>query len=133
MPNSTQFYGIGTPRPQQRDFKVDNRSWGDNRRLDLVAAPDAYLVWRDRALGHLCRDRPDVRKLLVWAESQSKEELEGNLAQVAAQAGMSDAEMVDYCICEGIKYIIADSLLTRARLRWPRHRALAAPPLRVGR
>jgi hypothetical protein len=26
MPNSTQFYGIGTPRPQQRDFKVDNRS-----------------------------------------------------------------------------------------------------------
>ena len=73
MPNSTQFYGIGTPTPQQHDFKVDNRSWGDNRRLDLVAAPDAYLVWRDRALGHLCRDRPDVRKLLVWAESQSKE------------------------------------------------------------
>ena len=98
-----EFYGIGTPRPQQRDFKVDNSSWGDNRRLDLVAAPDAYLVCRDRALGHLCRDRSDVRKLLVWAESQSKEELEGNLAQVAAQAGMSDAEMVDYCLFEGIK------------------------------
>ena len=115
MPNSTQFYGIGAPRPQQRDFKVDNRSWGDNRRLDLVAAPDAYLVWRDRALGHLCRDRPDVRKLLVWAESQSKEELGGNLAPGAEQAGMSDTERVDYCLFEGIKYIIADSLLTHAR------------------
>ena len=28
MPNSTQFYGIGTPRPQQRDFKVDGATTG---------------------------------------------------------------------------------------------------------
>ena len=52
MPGPAQFYNIATPRAP-REFKVDHRSWGDNRRPDLVAAPDAYLVWRDRALGHL--------------------------------------------------------------------------------
>ena len=52
---------------------------------------------------------------MIWAERQTKEELENNLATVAAQAGVSDAEMVDYCLFEGVKYIITDSLLTRAR------------------
>ena len=111
-----QHFSIGTPKPQQplRDFRVDNRSWGDSRRLDLVAAPEAYLVWRDRALGHLCRDRPDIRRLLVWAEAQSKEELESIAEAAAAEFGITDLEMVDYVLFEGIKYIIADSLLMRA-------------------
>ena len=112
-----QHFSIGTPKPQQplRDFRVDNRSWGDNRRLDLVAAPEAYLVWRDRALGHLCRDRPDIRRLLVWAEAQSKEELEGAAAAASAEFGVFDLEMVDYVLFEGIKYTVTDALLTRAR------------------
>ena len=113
----TQYFEIGSPpRQQLRDFKVDNRSWGGSRRLDLVAAPEAFMVLRDRALGHLCRDRPDVRRLLVWAEGRTKEELEGGgLEAAAAHAGVSDAELVNYTLFEGIKYTLTDSLLTRAR------------------
>ena len=39
--------------------------------MDLVVTPEAYSTWRDRALGHLAKDRPDVRRLLLWAERQS--------------------------------------------------------------
>ena len=99
--------------PQQ--FRVDNRAWGQNKNLDLVAAGDAYLVWHDRALGHLSRERPDVRKLLIWAESQTEEMLVANVVAKAEQLGTQDAELVDDLLFEGIKYVIHDSLLTRAR------------------
>ena len=47
-----QHFGIGGKGPREpREFRVDNRAWGNNRPLDLVAAPDAYLVWHDFALG----------------------------------------------------------------------------------
>ena len=49
-------------------LSIQNRDWGDNKRLDLVVIPEVYTTWRDRALGHLAKDRPDVRRLLLWAE-----------------------------------------------------------------
>ena len=111
-----QHFGIGGKGLREpREFRVDNRAWGSNRQLDLVAAPDAYLVWHDRALGHLSSGRPDVRKLLLWAESQTREELEAKMESEAEQLGMHDAELVDTLLFEGIKCVIHDSLLTRAR------------------
>ena len=80
-----------------------------------MAAGDAYLVWHDRALGHLSRERPDVRKLLIWAEGQTEEMLAANAGVMAEQLGVPDAELVDNLLFEGIKYVIHDSLLTRAR------------------
>ena len=56
-------------------FRVDTRSWGDHRKLDLSSAPAAYKTWRQRALDYLSRDRDfftrgDVRRLLLLAEKQ---------------------------------------------------------------
>ena len=57
--------------PAHRSFSVINRDWGDNKRLDLVAQPEAFVTWGDRAIGHLAKGRPDIRRLLTWAEKQT--------------------------------------------------------------
>jgi hypothetical protein len=100
-----------------KKYKVDRKDWADNKRLDLDTQPDGFTAWRERALGFLSSDRPDVRKLLLWAEAQSQpigatEEHAG-----ASEAGLrDDPEHVSYVVFEGIKSIIADSLLSRARV-----------------
>ncbi len=63
----------------------------------------------------LSRERPDVRRLLTWAESQSKENLAEDLHSQAMQPGMGDLASVEYTLHDGIKCIILDSLLGRAR------------------
>ena len=35
---------------------MNGRNWGDHKKLDLLVRPDDFLVWRDRALGHLTKD-----------------------------------------------------------------------------
>ena len=115
-----QHFGIGSPQGkgsgrEPRDFRVDSRSWGNHRALDLAAAPEAFLTWRDRALGFLCRESPDVRRLLVWAEAQTKEGLESGMEDAAAEFGVVDVDKVDYVLFEGIKHVVSDLLLTRAR------------------
>ena len=101
-----------SPKP----FSINNRDWGDNRRLDLVGTPDAYLTWRDRALGHVAKDRPDVRRLLLWAERQSN-----FIDAVAENAGAVEAGLMDrvadvsYALFEAIKFTLHDNLLNRAR------------------
>ena len=43
---TAQHFKVGTPSNRARapqQFKVDNRAWGQNKNLDLVAAGDAYL------------------------------------------------------------------------------------------
>lgn len=72
-------------------------------------------MWRDRALGHLCHERPEVRKLLIWLEKQTSGWGSLGLHSAASQFGMPDADSVDYVFFEAIKYIIADSLLGWAR------------------
>ena len=61
------------------------------------------------------RERPDVRRLLAWATTQSKESLEDGLQAQAANFGVPDLAAVEYAIHDGIKMIILDNLLGRAR------------------
>ena len=51
--------------------------------------PEGYLAWRDRALGLIAAERPDVRKLLFWAESQPQAI---GLAEEQAGAGADSLE-----------------------------------------
>jgi hypothetical protein len=111
--------GIGGS-PDIAKYRVYNRDWGDQKRLDLVTQPEAYLTWRDRALGHLCKDRPELRRLLLWAERQEEEISASALAQAAEEHGLQEgragAELVGFTLFEGLKYTLSDSLLGRARL-----------------
>ena len=54
----------------------------------------------------LSRERPDVRKLLSWAETQTKETLEEGLVAQAALCGVPDLAGVEYAIHDGIKMTI---------------------------
>jgi len=120
MPVTAPWTGGGgidqPPGLRQHPFSVMNRNWGDNRRLDLVAQPEGYLVWHDRALGHLAKDRMDVRKLLLWAERQTKSIGPDEEAEGAREAGLEESVgLVSFALYEGVKHIIADTLLPRAR------------------
>jgi hypothetical protein len=113
LPGATSMGGAAVPRA----LSIINRDWGDNKRLDLVTQPEAFVTWRDRALGHLAKGRPDIRRLLTWAERQTTP-----IDQVAEDTGaknagvMENAEDVCYALFEGIKHIIHDNLLGRARI-----------------
>jgi hypothetical protein len=112
-PGMTGHGGAAAPR----SFNIVNRDWSDNKKLDLVTQPEAFVTWRDRALGHLAKGRPDIRRLLTWAEKQTtpidmQAEHDG-----ANEVGMAEnAEDVCYALFEGIKHIIHDNLLGRARI-----------------
>ena len=56
----------------RKPFRVDLRNWNGPAVLDLVMKPDGYVAWRERALGVIAADRLDVRKWLLWAETQSQ-------------------------------------------------------------
>ena len=100
-------------------YRVNNRDWGDNKRLDLVTQPEGYMTWRDRALGHLCKDRPDVLKLLLWAEKEDAEITQSGFrtaaAQLRLQEGAEGADHVVYVLFGAMKYLLADTLLSRSR------------------
>jgi hypothetical protein len=97
-------------------MRIDARSWGNNQpKLDIGVKADTFQIWKDRALMFLSRDRPDVRKLLTWAEKQTKETLQDGLAQQAAHLGIFDLASVDYALHDGIKTTLMDTLLGRAR------------------
>ncbi len=53
--------------------------------------------------------------MLAWAEVQSREGLEAGSAAQAGALGMHDLEAVNYVLFDGVKSIINDSLLGRAR------------------
>jgi hypothetical protein len=108
--------GGGTyPPGVMRDLRIDNRAWNNNKPLEAGAGLEAFLVWKDRALSYLSRDRPDVRRMLAWAEVQSREGLGAGSAAQADALGMHDLEAVNYTLFDGVKAIISDSLLGRAR------------------
>ena len=102
--------------PYPREMRIDARAWGtENRKLDVTTTFDGFQVWRDRAMMFLSRERPDVRKLLSWAETQTKETLEEGLVAQAALCGVPDLAGVEYAIHDGIKMTILDNLFGRAR------------------
>ncbi len=107
--------GMDGGRP--REMRLDARGWGNNQpKLDIGVANDTFQIWKDRAMMFLSRERPDVRKLLGWAETCTKETLQNGLAAQAAQLGISDLANVEYALHDGIKMTIMDTLLGRARV-----------------
>ncbi len=107
--------GGGKGGSYPRDLRINTRDWGDHKKLDVAATYDRFQVWKDRALTHLSKDRPDVRALLTWADTQSQGELETGLSAQATRLGVLDLAAVEYAIHDGIKGILLDTLLTRAR------------------
>ena len=100
----------------RHSYSVQQRDWGDHKRLALLTEPEGYLVWRERALGYLGKDRSDIRDLLVWAEKQS-----GEVDSVVLQAKFAELRIpeqqsrVDYALHTAIKFILDDQILDRAR------------------
>jgi hypothetical protein len=113
--SNMNFPGMDASRP--REMRLDARGWGSNQpKLDIGVANDAFQIWRDRAMMFLSRERPDVRKLLSWAETCTKETLRDGLAAQAAHLGIVDLANVEYALHDGIKMTIMDTLLGRARI-----------------
>ena len=69
-------------------YRIENRNWGDFKKLDVTNEPEGYLVWRDRALAHLSKDRPDVKDLLLWSVKQSTLITEAREAEGARHANL---------------------------------------------
>ncbi len=63
----------------------------------------------------LSKERPDVRALLTWAETQSQAQLEAGIYAQSAQLGVDDLAAVEFGLHDGIKTIVVDGLLGRAR------------------
>ncbi len=119
-PGVPRHFEMGTPGgkgayPYPREMRIDARSWGDHRKLDVGTSFEGFQVWKDRAMMFLSRERPDIRKLFTWAEGQSKDSLEADLPAQAGHLGVVDLASAEYAIHDGIKVIILDSLLGRAR------------------
>jgi hypothetical protein len=115
-------------------YRVVHNNWGGHKLLDLDVNPDGFIAWRERALGSLTTDRPDVRKLLLWAERQSGTITEQEEIRVARETQMmEDIDRVSYVVVEAVKTIMTDALLARARAHGGRTRAgaLATSSLRV--
>jgi hypothetical protein len=107
--------GEGKGGGYPRDLRINSRDWGDHKKLDVATTYDRFQVWKDRAMTHLSKERPDVRALLTWSDKQSQGELEATLGTAAASFGVTDLAAVEYAIHDGIKAIVLDSLLIRAR------------------
>ena len=65
---------MGGDGGKPRAMRLEARNWGNNQpKLDVGMLVDGFQIWKDRATMFLSRERPDVRKLLAWAEAQTKE------------------------------------------------------------
>ncbi len=76
---------------------------------------DGFQTSKDRTTSCHAHGRPDVRKLLAWAEAQTKDALQAGLAAQAAHLGIDDLYSVECALHDGIKMTIMDTLLGRAR------------------
>ncbi len=109
------FNGGGFGNGRQA-LRIDARAWGhDTKKLEVGSGFEAFQMWKARALMFLSRDRPDVRKLLTWAEAQTKEDVSTGLITEAGNLEMCDLDAGEYALHDGIQCIIMDSLLGRAR------------------
>jgi hypothetical protein len=104
------------PGIDNRKYKVEYKNWGGHRNLDLDVNPEGFVAWRERALGYLSADRPDIRKLLLWAERQVGIIGEADELRGFVDCGVAgEPEHVSYVIFEAVKTIMTDALLSRAR------------------
>ncbi len=117
LPRHSYTNTSGSDGGKPREMRLDARGWGNNQpKLDIGVTNDTFQIWKDRATMFLSRERPDVRKLLGWAETCTKETLQDGLAAQAAQLGIADLASVEYALHDGIKMTIMDTLLGRARV-----------------
>ncbi len=148
MPGATRHFNINTPgytggggsyhaggggkggAPYPREMRIDSRGWGsENKKLDITTSFDAFQVWRDRAKTFLSRERPDVRKLLTWAEAQTKDGLEENIIEYAERLGVIDdllrvdLELGPKRLAEG-DCLGGDHMHQRAALKPRKHRRI---------
>jgi hypothetical protein len=108
----------------EKKYKVDFKNWGNHKCLDLDVNPEGSIAWRERALGYLSADRPDIRRFLLWAEHQNGIITEADEKRGALEVGMKDdAEHVAYVSFEAVKAIMTDALLSRARVCGPKREA----------
>jgi hypothetical protein len=93
-----------------------HKIWGGHKLLDLDVNPDGFIAWREPALGFLTTDRPDVRKLLLWADHQPGTITEHEEQRGSAETQLKeDVEHLSYVVFEAVKTIMTDALLARAR------------------
>lgn len=110
-PAAPQSAGMGGP--PFREFRIDSRGWSSHQKpLDAGVSPEAFQIWRERALVHLSQGRQDVRRLLIWAEGETAAEIQ---ARAADRAMMPDFVQVNFALHGAIMQVIGDSLLGRAR------------------
>jgi hypothetical protein len=109
------FGGVGGSGGKPKELRINARDWGANGKLDVTTSFEHFQVWKDRATMFLSKERPDVRLLLTWAEVQSQVDLEANIGAQAALLGVDDLALVEFGLHDGIKTIIVDGLLGRAR------------------
>ena len=117
-------WDAGTQQPRDssqetemsRRYSVDPKRWTDHKKLDWDVEPEGFVAWHDRALGYLAAERPDIRKLLIWAESQNPTIGEAEEKKGVASVGVhGDICHISYVMFESLKMIMSDSLLSRAR------------------
>ncbi len=103
----------GGGRP--KELRINARDWGTASKLDITTHFEHFQVWKDRAMMFLSKERPDVRALLTWAETQTQANLAANLVTQSAHFGVDDLAAVEYSLHDGIKTIVVDGMLSRAR------------------
>ncbi len=92
-------------------MRINARDWGDSRKLDITTTSDNFQVWKDRAMMSLSKERPDVRALLTWAETQSSADLEAGLTAQSAHLGVADSAAVESALHHGTTVIVVYRLL----------------------
>ena len=89
---------------------------GDRKPLDLIAAPEGYAIWRERAIDHLAKGRKDIQQLLRWAEGRTDEvDTKALEAQCQVLKVSDGSDYISYVFHGALKHIMSDSLLDRAR------------------
>ena len=84
------------PNGQQSKYSPDMRHWKEQQ-LDLNVKPENFKTWQLRAVRMLSEDRPDVQRLLEWAEAQTT-----SIDTAASQVG---ARTVGLQRCEDVQAI----------------------------
>ena len=109
---------MGYEKGYGKGFNCDAKNWGQNKNLSLITSPEQYLVWRDRALGHLAKDRYDIEKMLLWSETQKTAIDDTMVQQGIKEAGVPviDHEEINRKLFNSIASICSDELLGRIRL-----------------
>ena len=94
-------------------YRPDLRHWKEAQ-LDLSLQPEAFKAWQLRAMRMLSEDRPDVQRLLEWAEAQGAA-IDSNAAQLGARAvnfpHCEDVPAISIKILNVLTAMVANSLI----------------------